>query len=78
MYAWADGEPYVRRYELNKAHDLLERLGIEIPDLPPYDSAKDEKLPWEDDLVVAIEELRTEKKAEKEAEKKAERKKNKK
>ena len=62
-HAWADGEPYVRRYELNKSRALLEQLGTTIPDLPPYDPAKDEKLPWEDELVAAVEELRAEKTA---------------
>ena len=62
--AWADGEPYVYRYELNKARALLEQLGVEIPDLPPYDPSKDEKLPWEDDVAAAIEKLRAEKLAE--------------
>jgi tetratricopeptide (TPR) repeat protein len=38
-WAWADGEPYIRRYELNKARALLEKLGAEIPNLPPYDPA---------------------------------------
>jgi hypothetical protein len=42
---------------------LLERLGLPIPELPPYDSAKDEKLPWEDALTAAIEKLRAEVKA---------------
>ncbi len=64
-WAWADGEPYVHRYELNKTRALLERLGVEIPDLPLYDPAKDEKLPWEDEVVAAIEKLRAEKQAEK-------------
>ncbi len=64
-WAWADGEPYVRRYELNKTIELLERLGVEKPDLPPYDPDKDEKLPWEDDVVAAIEKLKAEKEAEK-------------
>lgn len=54
-WAWADGEPYVHRYELNKATFLLEQLGAELPKLPPYDSAKDETLPWEDELAAAIE-----------------------
>jgi tetratricopeptide (TPR) repeat protein len=63
-WAWADGEPYVRRYELNKARVLLEKLRAEIPNLPPYDPAKDEKLPWEDDVAAAIEKLRAEKEAE--------------
>jgi hypothetical protein len=62
-WAWADGEPYVRRYELNKARALLEKLGAEIPNLPPYDPAKDEKLPWEDEVAAAIEKLRAEKEA---------------
>jgi hypothetical protein len=66
--AWADGEPYVFRYALNKARALLEQLGAEIPDLPPYDPAKDEKLPWEDEVAAAIERLRAEKEAEKKKE----------
>ena len=63
--AWADGEPYVRRYELTKATSLLTQLGVEIPNLPPYDPAKDEKFPWEDKVAAAIENLRAEKEAEK-------------
>jgi hypothetical protein len=62
-WAWADGEPYVHRFELNKARALLEKLGVTIPNLPPYDPAKDEKLPWEDDVAAAIEKLRAEKDA---------------
>jgi tetratricopeptide (TPR) repeat protein len=60
-WAWADGEPYVRRYELNKATALLKELGTEIPKLPSYDPAKDEKFPWEDKVAAAIEKLRAEK-----------------
>lgn len=60
-WAWADGEPYVHRYELNKSRALLERLGVEVPNLPPYDPKRDEKLPWEDDVVAAIERLRAKK-----------------
>jgi tetratricopeptide (TPR) repeat protein len=62
--AWADGEPYVHRYRLNKARSILQQLGAEIPQLPVYDPAKSEKFPWEDDLAAAIEELRAEKAAE--------------
>lgn len=62
--AWADGEPYVWRYELNQARALLEKLGAEIPNLPPYDPRKDEKFPWEDELDAAIAELRAEKEKE--------------
>lgn len=59
--AWADGEPYVYRYDLNKSRALLKRLGAEIPNLPPYDPTKDEKFPWEDAVAAGIEELRAEK-----------------
>jgi tetratricopeptide (TPR) repeat protein len=61
--AWADGEPYVFRYGLDKARALLEKLGAEIPNLPPYDPAKDGKFPCEDEVVAAIARLRAEKEA---------------
>jgi hypothetical protein len=60
-WAWADGEPFVRRHELNKARALLEQLGAEIPDVPPYDPVMDEKLPWEDEVASAIDRLRVNK-----------------
>ncbi|HEY2069066.1 MAG TPA: DUF4062 domain-containing protein [Rhizomicrobium sp.] len=58
--AWADGEPYVDRYELNKATALLQALGVPIPSLPPYDPAKNGKFPWEDAVAAAIELARAE------------------
>lgn len=67
-WAWADGKPYVRRYELDKAVALLEQLGADVPDLPDYDAAKDQKFDWEDDLVAAIDKLRAKKEARKAAE----------
>lgn len=69
-WAWADGEPYVHRYELNKARELLQQLGAETPNLPSYDPAKDEKLHWEDEVAEAIEKLRGDKEAEKRKERK--------
>ncbi|MEZ5387331.1 MAG: DUF4062 domain-containing protein [Prosthecobacter sp.] len=63
--AWADGEPYVNRYELTQTTELLQQMNVPIPDLPPYDPAKDEKLPWEDEVRAAIEKLRAEKEAKK-------------
>jgi hypothetical protein len=63
-WAWADGEPYVHRYQLDKARALLEKLGTEIPSLPPYDPAKDPKLPFAEELEAAIEKLRAKKEAE--------------
>lgn len=61
--AWADGESHVHRYELNQSRALLEKLGAEIPNLSPYDPAKREEFPWDDELRAAIEKLRAEKKA---------------
>ena len=48
--SWADGEPYVFRYELSKATELLHELGVPLPNLPPYDPAKDKPFSWEADL----------------------------
>ncbi|MCP4583172.1 MAG: TIR domain-containing protein [candidate division Zixibacteria bacterium] len=67
-WAWADGEPYVHRYELNKTIEVLKKLDVPIPNLPDYDPAKDEKLPWEDEVVAAIEKLKAENEAKKAAE----------
>lgn len=64
-WAWADGEPYVRRYELTKTTELLHALGEPIPNLPPYDPAKDKPESWEADVRAAIEKLKAEKAAEK-------------
>ena len=60
-WAWADGEPYVNRYELTKTTELLQQMRVPIPTLPPYDPAKDEPFPWEADVRAAIEKLRAEK-----------------
>lgn len=62
---WADGEPYVHRYELTQTAELLRQMYVPIPNLPPYDPAKDEKLPWEAEVRAAIEKLRAEKEARK-------------
>jgi hypothetical protein len=59
MWAWADGEPFVHRYELEKTRVLLDLLGEEIHKLPPYDPAKDKRLVWETELITATEKLRS-------------------
>ncbi len=59
-WAWADGEPYVHRYELTKTTELLQQMNVPIPNLPPYNPAKDEPFPWEADVHAAIESLRAE------------------
>ncbi len=61
-WAWSDGEPYVYRHGLMRASELLGKLGVAIPELPRYDPANDERLPWEDELVAAIAKLRAENK----------------
>ena len=62
-YAWADGEPYVRRYDLDRAADLLRQLGETIPALPAYDPARHPAYPWEAGVEAAIEELRKKKRS---------------
>lgn len=57
-WAWADGEPFVHRYELDKARALLESLGEPTPDLPPYDPSRETREPWEDAVQAGIEELK--------------------
>lgn len=66
-FAWGDGEPFVRRYHLTRATEILTRLGVPIPQLPVYDPAKDPPFPWEADVRAVIERLNREK-AQKEAE----------
>lgn len=63
-WAWADGEPYVHRYELTQTTALLQQLNVPVPLLPPYDPNKDEPFPWEADVRAAIEKLREEKESE--------------
>jgi hypothetical protein len=65
-WAAADGEPYVRRYELDGAAALLKELGVEPPEVPQYDPSRDEPFPWEEAVQAALEELRAEKRAEEE------------
>lgn len=59
-WAWADGEPYVNRYELTKTGELLDELGVPIPSLPHYDPAQDAPYPWEAEVRAAIERVRFE------------------
>jgi hypothetical protein len=60
-WAWADGEPYVHRFKLNRAAALLKQLGEPIPNLPPYNPANDPPLPWEAEVEAAIAKLKAEK-----------------
>ncbi|MCW2272699.1 DUF4062 domain-containing protein [Rhodoblastus acidophilus] len=62
-WAVADGEPYVRRYELNRARDLLEEFGAELPEVPQFDPSKAKGFPWEKDVDAFIEKLKVERAA---------------
>jgi hypothetical protein len=63
-WAWADGTPYVNSYGLACATALLVQLGAEIPELPAYDPAKDQSLPFEDQIRAALQKWRAERTAE--------------
>ena len=56
-WAWADGEPWVRRFELDRARELFERMGEEPPELPPFDPEKVRRFDWEPEVERAIERL---------------------
>ncbi len=62
-WAWADGPPHVCWRQLQRMKKLLAELGVEPPDLPPFDPSAVEPLPYEDEIIAFIEELEREKKA---------------
>jgi len=64
-YAWADGEPYVRWYDLQEAKKQLDALGVPHPQLEPYDTDNPEKVFMEDEILALIDELKAKKEAEK-------------
>ena len=61
--AWGQGEPYVFRYGLNKATELLRDLQVPLPDLPPYDPADDPPFPRGAEVNAAIAQLHAEREA---------------
>lgn len=58
-WAWAQGEPYVRRWELEQARQLLQQLGEPEPQLPVWDESKYEPFPHEEAVIAFIEELKS-------------------
>lgn len=52
--AWDDGPPYCYKWELDRCRELLRQLDMPEPQLPPFDPAKIEKLPHEDEIRSAI------------------------
>jgi len=55
-WAWADGPPYCRHWQLERCRAVLSALGEPEPVLPPYDPAKIEPLPYEADINRLLEE----------------------
>jgi Domain of unknown function (DUF4062) len=51
-WAWADGEPFVHRYELTKTVELFRQLGIAVPNLPSSRPDREQKLPWEEAVAA--------------------------
>jgi hypothetical protein len=60
-WAWAQGEPYVRRYELQQAQTLFKRLDVPEPQLPVWDESKYEPFENEAEIQAFIEKLKREK-----------------
>lgn len=54
QWAWADGEPFVNRYQLNKTMILLNQLGAPIPQLSPYKPDASRKLDLEEQVIQTI------------------------
>ena len=59
--AWADGPPYVMWWRLQRCRAVLAALGEPEPELPPFDPAKVEPIPYEDEIRAFIEELKAKK-----------------
>ena len=55
--AVADGEPYVRRWELDRTRALLTRLGRPLPEVPNYDPARYSPHEWEAEVEVFADRL---------------------
>jgi hypothetical protein len=63
LWAWADGEPHVHRYELARSTALLNLLNTKTPRLPVFDPADGQQLAYENQIRAAIRKLRAERTA---------------
>jgi tetratricopeptide (TPR) repeat protein len=59
--AWADGPPFSWWWSLERAQKVLAALGQPYPDLPPFDPARVEKIPYEGEICAFIEALQAKK-----------------
>lgn len=53
-WAWGDGPPFVRAYDLAECRKILERQGHPVPDLPPFNPAKIPPIPYQEEIEAAI------------------------
>jgi hypothetical protein len=49
-WAWADGPPYYHHWDLQRCCAVLQALGEPEPQLPHFDPAKVEPIPYEPDV----------------------------
>jgi tetratricopeptide (TPR) repeat protein len=56
-YAWADGPPFVWWWRLERARLVLNDVHVPLPDLPPFDEERLEKIPYEADIYTFIADL---------------------
>ena len=56
--AWADGPPHIRWYALKQCRELMAELSEPEPQLPPFDLAKVEPIPYETEIRALIEKLK--------------------
>lgn len=57
-YAWADYPQFYHWYELERAKKLLAELGMDEPQLPQFDPASVGKIPYEDEILAFIEDIK--------------------
>jgi tetratricopeptide (TPR) repeat protein len=58
--AWADGPPHIHWYYLKRCRELMAELCEPEPQLPPFDPAKVEPIPYEAEIRALIEKLKAE------------------
>jgi tetratricopeptide (TPR) repeat protein len=56
--AWADGPPHIHWYYLKRCRELMAELAEPEPELPPFDPANVEPIPYEAEIRTLIEKLK--------------------
>lgn len=63
-WAWADGPPYSRHWELERCREVLRTLDEPEPSLPPFDPKAVEPIPYEQEIRALITDLKKKRKKE--------------